>query len=95
MTGEENQNDESIWNSGALVQLKLGDEERRALRWLFPLLIALGFSLALDVFMIYFWHNADNDALLVYAHQVRCEADWEAHGFNAYDHCMKLVHKGD
>jgi hypothetical protein len=67
--------------------IKLGEDERRALRWLAPLLILVGFNFAACVALWMEFHNADNDALLVYAHQVRCEAQWEVRGYNPSDYC--------
>jgi hypothetical protein len=96
MNEPNNATDDSITNTGGgtLISIKLGEEERRALRWVTPLLIACGFNLAATVIMIVFWHNADTDALLVYSHQVRCEAWLDAHGFAGHEaYCKPVIVK--
>ena len=45
--GQTNHNDESLTNTGGtLVSIKFGEEERRALRWIAPLLIVLADSIS-------------------------------------------------
>lgn len=74
-------NDERLTNTnGTLVSVRLGEDERRALRWLSPLLIFVGFNLALSLVLYFEWQRAATNYALVYSHQLKEEAYLAAHG---------------
>lgn len=74
-------NEDHVSNTnGTLTIVKLGDDERRALRWLAPLLIVVGFNLAATLFLWDAYHAMSVNYLLVYNHQIKVEAYLAAHG---------------
>lgn len=83
--GQTNHNDERVSNTnGTLTIVKLGDDERRALRWLMPLLIFVGFNLATSVMLYFEWQRAATNYALVYSHQLKEEAYLAAHGVDVH-----------
>lgn len=76
----------SHYNNGAgqLTVVRLGDDERRALRWLMPLLIFVGFNLATSVMLYFEWQRAATNYALVYSHQIKEEAYLAAHGVDVH-----------
>jgi hypothetical protein len=51
-------------------------------KWLFPVLIAVGFNIALSVFLIFEWRDAGTNYALTYNRLTRMNAWMEAHGVN-------------
>lgn len=74
-------NDGRVSNSnGTLTIVQLGDEERRALRWIAPLLIFVGFNLCMSLVLYFEWQRAATNYALVYSHQIKEEAYLAQHG---------------
>lgn len=73
--GQTNNNDERVSNTnGTLVQVKLGDDERKALKWLAPLLIAVGFNIFATIWLA-----------IIYQDDKHSNAMWMALVYSEYD----------
>lgn len=85
--GQTNHNDEHVSNTnGTLTIVKLGDDERRALKWMLPIAVFVGVNLFATVVLTVMWmdekHSTAVWATMVYTHIDNMDADLKAHGFD-------------